>query len=158
MGIDSTRISLRRRFDPAVSKALLKGLIDYNEQKTGLRSYRYVQLAARDRKGRVIGALEGGIWYGWLFIKLLWVDEASRHGGIGRRLIARAEAEAVRQGCVGAWLDTFSFQARPFYERLGYRLFGTIDGYPPGHKRFFLQKRLKAPARSPARGRRKPGL
>ncbi len=50
MGIDSTRISLRRRFDPAVSKALLKGLIDYNEQKTGLRSYRYVQHAAHVRR------------------------------------------------------------------------------------------------------------
>ena len=49
-----------------------------------------------------------------------------------------AEAEAIRLGCVGVWLDTFSFQARGFYEKLGYTLFGTIDDYPPGESRFFL--------------------
>lgn len=53
-----------------------------------------------------------------------------------------AEEEAVRRGCLGAWLDTFSFQARGFYERLGYSVFGVIEGYPPGHSRFFLKKTL----------------
>jgi hypothetical protein len=40
------------------------------------------------------------------------------------------------------WLDTYSFQARGFYERLGYTVFGTINDYPPGHSRFFLTKTL----------------
>ncbi|MEX3946099.1 hypothetical protein AB4Y44_42815, partial [Paraburkholderia sp. BR10937] len=42
------------------------------------------------------------------------------------------EEEACRRGCSGAWLDTYSFQARAFYERLDYTVFGTIDNYPPG--------------------------
>ena len=46
------------------------------------------------------------------------------------------EAEAIRRGCRGAYLDTFSYQARPFYERLGYEVFGTLDDYPAGHQRF----------------------
>lgn len=150
------RTALRHRFDPAVSKALLKGLIDYNAEQTGHRSYVQLQVAARNARGRLIGALEGGIWYGWLTIKLLWVAKGHRRSGTGRALIARAEAEAIKRGCVGAWLDTFSFQARPFYEKLGYRLCGTIDDYPPGHKRFFLQKRL-TPAKR-IQPRRKPGL
>ncbi|MDB5536981.1 MAG: Acetyltransferase family protein, partial [Devosia sp.] len=43
---------------------------------------------------------------------------------------------------VGIWLDTFSFQARPFYEKLGYSVFGTIPDYPPGGARYFLSKTL----------------
>jgi hypothetical protein len=54
----------------------------------------------------------------------------------------RAEAVAAARGCVGVWLDTFSFQARPFYERLGYSVFGTLEDNPRGGARFFMQKRL----------------
>jgi hypothetical protein len=43
-----------------------------------------------------------------------------------------------------SWLSTFSFQARPFYERLGYRLFGTLENYPERHSLFFVTKRLIA--------------
>jgi hypothetical protein len=50
----------------------------------------------------------------------------------------------MRRGCVGVWLDTFSFQARGFYEKLGYRVFGEVADYPPGHTRHFLKKSLCA--------------
>jgi GNAT superfamily N-acetyltransferase len=88
----------------------------------------------------------GGLW-GWtsfsfLHIDLLYLPELLRGQGLGRRLIEQAEAEAVQRGCQGVWLDTFSFQARGFYERLGYTVFGCIDDYPRGHSRFFLKKRL----------------
>jgi hypothetical protein len=52
----------------------------------------------------------------------------------------QAEAEAIERGCQGAWLDTFSFQARGFYEQIGYTVFGSIEDYPSGHSRFFLKK------------------
>ena len=39
-------------------------------------------------------------------------------------------------------LDTHSFQARPFYEARGYKVFGVLDDYPEGHKKFFLSKKL----------------
>lgn len=53
-----------------------------------------------------------------------------------------AEAIAHDKGCVGVWLDTFSFQAPDFYQKLGYSVFGELKDYPPGYSRFFLQKRL----------------
>jgi GNAT superfamily N-acetyltransferase len=53
-----------------------------------------------------------------------------------------AEAYASARGAIGATLETYSFQARPFYERLGYRVIGTLDGFPPGHAKFFLAKTL----------------
>ena len=68
-----------------------------------------------------------------------------RGAGLGRQLLQRAEAIARERGCHGLWLDTFSFQARGFYEKLGFSLFGEIEDYPPGHSRFFLRKRLDRP-------------
>ena len=53
-----------------------------------------------------------------------------------------AEAYAQSRGAVGVTLETHSFQARPFYERLGYQVFSTLDGYPSGHSKFFLKKVL----------------
>jgi hypothetical protein len=55
--------------------------------------------------------------------------------------MAQAEARAVERGYHSAWLDTFSFQARGFYERLGYQQFGSLV-YPPFHKRHFMKKLL----------------
>jgi hypothetical protein len=54
------------------------------------------------------------------------------------------EGAAEERGCERAHLDTFSYQARPFYEKLGYRVFGELEDYPPGHTRFFLRKQLRA--------------
>ena len=54
----------------------------------------------------------------------------------------RAEAYARERGCTDAFLDTFSFEARAFYEKLGYRVFGTLENHPTGHQHYFMTKRL----------------
>jgi GNAT superfamily N-acetyltransferase len=94
----------------------------------------------------------GGLWgwtsFAYLHIDLLYLPESLRGTGLGRSLIWQAEAEAVQRGCHGAWLDTFSFQARGFYERLGYTVFGSIEDYPPGEARFFLKKTFAGRDRS----------
>jgi GNAT superfamily N-acetyltransferase len=88
----------------------------------------------------------GGLWaqsyYDWLFVDLLVVPKRLRGQGIGTELLGRAEAEARARGCVGVWLDTFSFQAPTFYPRHGYAVFGEIANYPAPHRRLFLSKRL----------------
>jgi GNAT superfamily N-acetyltransferase len=55
----------------------------------------------------------------------------------------RAEEIALDRGCIGVWLDTFAFQARGFYEKLGYSLFGQLDDHPRESARYFLKKRLQ---------------
>jgi GNAT superfamily N-acetyltransferase len=66
-----------------------------------------------------------------------------RGAGIGTRLLRAAEDEAVRPGCVGAPAETFSFEARPFYEKPGYRVHGDMEGQPPGHWRLAMNQRLR---------------
>jgi GNAT superfamily N-acetyltransferase len=97
------------------------------------------------REGTQIAAgLAGDTYCGWLFVKYLWVSDGLRGRGVGRELMARAEALARERGCHSAWLDTFSFQARGFYQKLGYEEFGSLD-YPPAHRRHFMRKALAPP-------------
>ena len=86
------------------------------------------------------GGVTGTIYCDWLRVDGLWVDDGLRHRGIGTELMTRAENHAVARGCHSAWLKTF--QARGFYEAVGYELFGMLDDHPAGQKQYFLRKRL----------------
>ena len=63
-----------------------------------------------------------------------------RGEGLGARLMNQAEDQAKLRGCRGAQVDTVSFQAPGFYEKLGFRIIGTVEGFPTGHDRHFLVK------------------
>ncbi len=83
--------------------------------------------------------------YCWkcLYIDVLWIEEKYRHLGYGAKLIEKVEEEAVKNGCHLAHLDTFDFQAKDFYLKQGYDVFGELNDCPLGHKRFYLRKYLK---------------
>jgi GNAT superfamily N-acetyltransferase len=124
-------------------EAILDRLIRFNAEQAGPSQWRPLAVLLSDRgTGGTVGGLWGQTYWNWLFVELLFVPEVCRGSGIGSSLLRQAEDEAIRRGCVGAWLDTFSYQAPGFYARLGYSLFGTIEEYPTGHNRFFFKKRL----------------
>ena len=126
----------------ADAERVKQGLRDHNASVLGEAGYAHLHVYARDSGGALIGGLVGGTYWRWLHVESLWVSEPHRHRGTGSRLLTLAEAEAVRRGCGHAFLDTFSFQARPLYERLGYRCVGTVSDFPAGHERYFMVKRL----------------
>ena len=123
-------------------KEVFDALREFNVAHSGESNHQLLYLFARNDAGEVIGGLRGVTHWGWLYVMMLVVQEPYRRVGVGKKLLLEAEAEALRRGCRHSYLDTFTFQARGFYERLGYTLFGTLDDFPPGHQRFFLQKRL----------------
>ncbi len=90
----------------------------------------------------VVGGLYGMDGFGWAFVKYLAVPDEYRGQGLGSRLLAEAEAIARTRGYIGVWLDTFEFQARRFYEKLGYTVFGELEGAPNAIPRYFLKKRF----------------
>jgi GNAT superfamily N-acetyltransferase len=102
--------------------------------------WRPLAIFVRD-EAQIVAGLAGEAYCGWLFVRYRWVSDTLRGRGVGRKLMDRAEIRARERGCHSAWLDTFSFQARGFYEKLGYEEFGQLD-YPPDHHRHFMQKRL----------------
>ena len=122
--------------------AVLAVLKAYNESRAGPSDYRPLALLLRDAGGETIGGLWGRSMYDWRYVELLAVPEPLRREGVGSQLMRRAEAVAIERGCVGVWVDTYGFQARGFYEKLDYEIFGTIDDHPRGSQRFFFRKRL----------------
>ena len=105
----------------------------------------FIELAVfeRDSQGVLIAGLTAKTYWERLDIDYLWVSSEHRGKGIARELLLKAEEEAIHRGCKYAQLDTFDFQAKEFYEKLGYEIFGKLDGYKNGHKRFYLNKCLK---------------
>jgi GNAT superfamily N-acetyltransferase len=127
-----------------VREQIVRSLVAYNDANASPQDYRDLVVVSR-RGGEVVGGLIGFTHWNWLFIKQLWVSESVRGRGVGTELMQTAEREAVARACLHAHLDTFGFQALPFYQGLGYSVFGQLEDYPVGHTRYFLQKRdLKA--------------
>jgi GNAT superfamily N-acetyltransferase len=115
---------------------------EHNLRRTGRHDYRPLALFVRDQRGGIVAGLSGFTWAGWLEIKFVWVREDLRSQGRGRELVEAAEAEARARGCQRVWLDSYTFQAPAFYQRLGYEVFGVLHGYPAPHDRVFLTKPL----------------
>lgn len=118
------------------------GLMAFNESEVGPAAISRIAFYLRDDEGTIRGGLVGFLAWRWLSIDLLWVDESLRKRGFGTALLAQAEQLARIDGCVGARLDTYDFQARPFYEQRGYVVFGILDGYPAGGRTYYLKKVL----------------
>ena len=130
--------------DPAAAQAIHAPLLAFNNAASGYPfDGKTLVISVTDPDAnQLVGGLWGSTSYGWLHVDMLILPESLRHQGFGSQLMRQAEQEAVRRGCRGAYLDTFDFQARGFYERLGYSVFGTLEDNPPGHSRFFLRKSL----------------
>ena len=111
-------------FEPyaaAELRSVVQRMVDhYNVAATGQAEWYPVAFFLRDESGAVLGGLLGDIWAGW----------------------PRAERYARERGCTDAFLDAFSFQARAFYEKCGYRVFGILENHPAGHQHYFITKRL----------------
>ena len=122
---------------------ILNGLRAYNRQHSSAPNWLPLTLLARDLEGTIRGGLLGETGWSWLYVEILWIDEAYRGQGYGSALLAAAEKEAQNRGCSSVYLDTFDFQALPFYQQQGYSVFGVLEDYPPGSRRSFLQKRLR---------------
>ncbi len=121
---------------------VLKSLQAFNRAQAGDNGYRPLFVAVRNGDGNLLGGLLGDTNRGWLHVDILWVAESYRGQGCGGRLLALAEEEARRRGCVGAYLETFSFQAPEFYRKLGYAQFGELGEFRPGGTQYCFYKRF----------------
>jgi GNAT superfamily N-acetyltransferase len=128
--------------DEDVRKAIIAPLIDYNDSKAGASQGRPLLIAVRNSSNEVVGGFWGHTAYQWLFTQFLALPLGLRGRGIGSKLMRMAETEAVSRGCHGSWLDTFEFQARGFYESVGYQCFAELPEYPKDYSRFFMKKSL----------------
>ncbi len=75
-------------------------------------------------------------------IQYLWVSPEFKRQRLGAQLLDRIETHAKSLGCHSVLLDTFSFQAKPFYLKQGYTEQMTLEQFPEKHQKHFLTKSL----------------
>jgi GNAT superfamily N-acetyltransferase len=109
---------------------------EFNCARTGIHDARSLAILLRDGRGRIYAGLSGHMRGRAAEVKLLWVDEASRHRGVGSGLLHAAEDEARARE------STHNFHAPEFYRTRGYAIVGDVRDYPAGHSHILLEKAL----------------
>lgn len=130
--------------DETVADEIAARLAAFNEASVNRPPRQCFQVTLRDKAGTLVGGITAAIQFDVMRIDDVFVDEAARRGGWGARLMAACEAEAVRRGARLACVTTFSWQARPFYEKQGYRAFAELPYNRGEHHLYWLQKTLCA--------------
>jgi GNAT superfamily N-acetyltransferase len=140
------RIALTDEPPLGAHQKIQDGLRRFNREAAGESQARPLAVLLSDPDtGNIVGGLWGATRWGYLHIDLLFIPEFLRRQRLGSKLIGMAEDEAFRRGCHVAWVGTYEFQARGFYERQGYTVFGQLDGPAPVYPSYFLKKTLAKP-------------
>ncbi|WP_243048137.1 hypothetical protein [Dyella sp. RRB7] len=76
---------------------------------------------------------------GWSVPPTLAGHISTRYACSGRRgqepgsaLLELTGETVIERACTHAFLETFDFQALPFYRQHGYAIFSELKGFPPG--------------------------
>ncbi len=135
-------VTVEEKPDDNVWEIVGDGLSKFNQEKAGLRRTPPIVIVIRDEQQNIKGGLFGNSDWDIFNIDTVWVTEELRGQGFGRRLFELGETVAIERGCKIAVLMTISFQAREFYEKQGYKVFGQLEGFPAGYSSYWLSKRL----------------
>jgi GNAT superfamily N-acetyltransferase len=119
-------------------------LVDFNRENVPFQqSEDWIDLSyvLKDNTGQVIAGINATL-YCWnvMYVDILYVDYSHRGKGYGKLLLDQAEDKAKSLGGYMSHLDTFDWQAKEFYEHLGYVVFGILENCPLGHNRYYMKK------------------
>ncbi len=118
------------------------GLHQYNEAQAGDQQFARLCFVVQSPDQKIAGGVIAELYWGWMYIDLMWIEKELRGQGYGHRLLTQVEEEARQRGAKRAYLDTFSFQSPDFYKQHGYQVMAELPDFPVGHQRYFLSKQL----------------
>lgn len=139
------KIKVTDEIDQESHDRIIQLLVEYNLSKTQefkKKINKPIEIIARDEQNEIIGGLYGRSIWGTLEVKTFVVKPENRNKGIGRKLLIEAEKEAKNRNCKFISLDTFSFQAPEFYEKLGFEKIGTETDFPKGFEKYYYRKKI----------------
>jgi len=91
---------------------------------------------------KLVGGVYGYLIQDYLYVSILWVDEAYRGNDIATKLMDLIEEEAKEKGYNNSYLGTCTFQAKGFYEKSGYEVSMIIPNCPKGYDDFTMVKKI----------------
>jgi len=119
-------------------------LVQYNLSKvpkTQEKEFEDINIKYIDDENNIIaGCIARMYCWNVVYVDVLWVDELYKNKGFGSKLINEIEQIAKEKECDLIHLDTFDFQAKDFYLKHGYEIFGVLEGCPKEHCRYYLKK------------------
>lgn len=127
---------------PEFAEVVKQQIVSFNAQHWDASLRQPLGLKINAANGVLLAGLSGRTFGNWLMLDYLWVADICRGQGYGQRLMQEAEQIARNRGCRFVLLDTLDFQAKPFYQKLGYQLVFTQQQYPLSGERYYLQKLL----------------
>jgi len=126
------------------SGVLGRRLREFNSQKIGQHPEgQSIWLNALDSSGELVGGFRGDVFFNWLWVHVLFVEEGVRGKGLGRRMLSKGEALGKQSGATRARLDTFEWQAPEFYRQNGYEEILVIPNYFRGQASHLFMKELQ---------------
>ena len=137
-----SELEIQRSPSDADVGELRRNLIEYNIAHHGFTETFNAAVFIKNDEGVLEAGVSAYGWGGTMEVELLWIAENRRGEGLGTRLMNAVEEEARRVGCTKIVVDTFSYQAPRFYEKLGFEITSAIDDFPTGHSHYLLVKRL----------------
>lgn len=125
-----------------LQKLIYQGFSQHAIAMTGHdEKFESVSFEASD-EGTFIGAAVVEHFWGALHIKYVYIEKENRSQGIGTMLMEKALAYGKENQCNFAFVETMSFQALAFYQKLGFQLEFTRSGYSHGTSFHYLRKDL----------------
>lgn len=139
-------IEITTKPNAADAKAISNGIVNFNKAKIpnleAIDAEVKFFVFAKNEDGTVTGGVRATCFWNTLHIELLWLSEECRGKGIGKQLMDKAEDFAKKQNCEKVFVETTSWQAKPFYEKNGYKHIATLPDRPKGHASHYLTKDL----------------
>ena len=143
-------IELKSNSEEKFNKIISRNLHEYNRDRCKwIRDNTEIKPSKRNyynfgayENGELIGGAVGIIQFGWCFLEGLWINEKYRGKDIGTMLIEKIEKCAKENNALGVRTETWNFQARGFYEKMGYTVYATFEDCPPGTIDYFLKKKF----------------
>ena len=117
-------------------------IAEFNWARWEVCERKAIAVKLSDKNGDVIAGVAGRTFGDWLMINTLWVSETLRGQKMGSQLLEKIELAAQARGCNKALLDTLNFQAMPFYQKHGYQVQWTQQGYPKTGCKYYMVKQL----------------
>jgi ribosomal protein S18 acetylase RimI-like enzyme len=142
------RLEVEEPLSDASRRALIDELVAFQTESFGPPHFTEFGYFLRDEQGKLRAGICGRFRWGWLYVEMLWVDASLRGQGHGTELLRMAEDFARSRAGVAVHLENGT-DALPFYQKRGYEVVGSMEGYPTGHSRYYLRKWL---ARRPEAG------
>jgi ribosomal protein S18 acetylase RimI-like enzyme len=137
-------IEVDYQFNEKDAEAISNGLVEFNTPFFGHKKTIPLIVCLKDENQKVVGGVVAWMRPGiqLLCVDIIWVSEDLRNQGYGTKLMLAAEAEGIKQGCTHSQLETLPFQAKEFYQKLGYVEIGRVEKLYGDHDAFYMRKNL----------------